>query len=54
LTAWLHPSRQAAEAAKDFIDHVGCGGGCWQRHEVVELGAEVDFAGDGPLEGIDG
>jgi hypothetical protein len=50
----LHATREAALAALDFIGRLGCGGGCRRQHELIALHEEeVDFAGDGPIPGID-
>jgi hypothetical protein len=54
VTVKLHATRAAAEQSMKLIAAIGCGGGCYRGHELVVLGGEVDFAGPGPLEGVDG
>ncbi len=52
LTVSLHRTREAAERAKSGIDRWACGGRCSGAHEIVVLGAEVDFDSDDPIEGF--
>lgn len=35
VTLWEEP--EPAEEAKALIDRYGCGGGCSERHEIIEL-----------------
>lgn len=37
LTVQLHRTRREAEAAKALIDECGCGGLCYNAHEILRL-----------------
>ena len=37
LTVTLHATPEQAAAAREFIDSYGCGGQCYDRHEIVYL-----------------
>jgi hypothetical protein len=53
LTVSLHATWEGAATTQTRLDQMGCGGRCGNRHEIVCLGGEVDFASAGPLEGFD-
>lgn len=37
LTIRLYETEEAAEKGQRLIDETGCGGGCWGRHEIIDL-----------------
>lgn len=41
LTVTLHPTLADAEAEKDALDYLGCGGCCTRRHEVAPTPADT-------------
>lgn len=43
-TGVLYATYQEAQKAKDFIDRIGCGGRCNQRHEVYILSGQAATA----------
>lgn len=37
LTVGLYETEGAAQKGQKFIDETGCGGGCYGRHEIIDL-----------------
>jgi len=37
LTISLHPDRETAQGAREWIDKTGCGHACVRHHDIVDL-----------------